>query len=130
MFSKFASFLFAFLFATSASQAINFKTTIGRIVYTLNTENKTATINRVYVFWPEETVVKLKEYIMYDGKSFKVTDISKNAFKNYVSLDISKINVPNTINKTKENKDEYSRIFKSLSESNKDEINNYFGTRT
>ena len=130
MFSKFASFLFAFLFATSTSQAIKFKTTIGRISYILNTVNKTATINRVYVFWPEETNVILDNFVVYRVTIFKVTDISKNAFKNYVSLDISKINVPNTINKTKENKDEYSRIFKSLSESNKDEINNYFGTHT
>lgn len=130
MFSKFVSCLISSLIATlffaPSSQTIKFKTTIGRVSYILDTVTKTASINRVYVYWPEDTKVILPIFLKYVDVFFKVTDIDNDAFKNYVSLDISEINVPKTINKTKENKNEYLKIFKGLSEKNKAEIIDFF----
>ena len=126
MFSRFMTFLLTFLLITPLVQTVKFKTTIGRVSYILNTVNKTATINRVYVFWPEDTNVVLNNFVVYCGVPFKVTDIDKDAFKNYVSRDISEINIPETIKKTEENKNEYLKIFKGLSENNKAEIIDFF----
>lgn len=126
MFSRFMTFLLTFLLITPLAHTVKFKTTIGRVSYILNTVNKTATINRVYVFWPEDTNVVLNNFVVYCGVPFKVTDIDKDAFKNYVSRDISEINVPETIKKTEENKNEYLKIFKGLNEKNKAEIIDFF----
>lgn len=126
MFSRFMTFLLTFLLITPSSQTIKFKTTIGRVSYILDTVTKTASINRVYVYWPEDTKVILPIFIKYVDVFFKVTDIDNDAFKNYVSLDISEINVPKTIKKTEENKNEYLKIFKGLSEKNKAEIIDFF----
>lgn len=126
MFSRFMTFLLTFLLITPSSQTIKFKTTIGRVSYILDTVTKTASINRVYVYWPEDSKVILPIFVKYVDVFFKVTNINKDAFKNYVSLDISEINVPKTINKTEENKNEYLKIFKGLSENNKAEIIDFF----
>lgn len=126
MFSRFMTFLLTFLLITPSSQTIKFKTTIGRVSYILDTVTKTASINRVYVYWPEDSKVILPIFVKYVDVFFKVTNINKDAFKNYVSLDISEINVPKTINKTEENKNEYLKIFKGLSEKNKAEIIDFF----
>lgn len=126
MFSRFMAFLLTLLVITPLAHTVKFKTTIDRVIYTLDTETKTATINRVYVYWPEESKVRLPMFVKYDDTLFKVTDISNDAFKNYVAEDISEINVPKTIKKTEENKNEYLKIFKCLSEKNKNEIIDFF----
>ena len=63
MLPRFVSFLFTFLLITPLAQRVKFKTTIDRIIYTLDTETKTATINRVYVFLNEDRIVKLQSLI-------------------------------------------------------------------
>ena len=126
MFSRFMTFLLTFLLITPLAHTVKFKTTIGRVSYILDTVTKTASINRVYVYWPEDTNVTLTNFVVYHGIPFKVSDIDKDAFKNYVSLDISEINVPKSINKTEENKNEYLKIFKGLSEKNKSDIIDFF----
>lgn len=125
MFSKFLmSVCCAFSFIGTAN-AVKFEKTIGRISYTLNSETKTALINKVYAYWIEDLKVVLPAFVKYDGEIFKVTDIGEDAFIT-IGLEINEINIPPTINKTKANKEEFLKINKSLDEVSKKTIEDYF----
>ena len=125
MFSKFLlSVCCAFSFV-GAAHGVKFKATVGRISYILNSANNTASINKVYAYWPEDLKVSLPAFVKYDDTFFKVIDVSPDAFKT-LALDISEINVPHTINKTEANKNEYFKILKNLDEVSKVTIKDYF----
>lgn len=125
MFSKFLmGICCAFSFIGTAN-AVKFEKTIGRISYTLNSETKTALINKVYAYWIEDLKVVLPAFVKYDGEVFKVTDIGEDAFIT-IGLEINEINIPPTINKTKANKEEFLKINKSLDEVSKKTIEDYF----
>lgn len=110
-----------------AAHGVKFEKTIGRISYTLDSETKTALINKVYAYWPEDLKVILPAFVKYDGVFFKVVDVAKDAFIT-IDLGISEINVPRTINKTESNKKEFLKINKSLDEASKRTIEDYFKT--
>lgn len=127
MVSKFLMSMFCAFSFVGAAQGVKFEQTIGRISYTLDSETKTALINKVYAYWIEDLKVVLPAFVKYDGEVFKVTDIGEDAFIT-IGLEINEINVPSTINKTKTNKEEFLKINKSLDESSKKKIEDYFKT--
>lgn len=127
MFSKFLMSVCCAVSFVGAAHGVNFKATVGRISYILNTTNNTATINKVYSYWAEDSKIVLPAFVKYDDTLFKVIDVYQDAFKS-LALDISEINVPHTINKTESNKKEFTKIQQSLDEISKATIEDYFRT--
>ena len=125
MFSKFLmGICCAFSFIGTAN-AIKFEKTIGRISYTLNSETKTASINKVFSFWEEDSKLFLPAFVEYDDTFFKVTDASEDAFK-ALFIDITETNIPHTIKKNEKNKRSFSRLLKTSDEVSKKTIEDYF----
>lgn len=127
MFSKFLmSICCAFSFV-GAAHGVKFEKTIGRISYTLDSETKTALVNKVFSYWPEDSKLILPAFVIYDGSLFKIVDVSPDAFK-ALFMDITETNVPHTINKTESNKKEFQKLEKNLDEVSKATIEDYFKT--
>lgn len=125
MFSKFLmSICCAFSFIGTAN-AIKFEKTIGRMSYTLDSTTKTASINKVFSYWEEDSKLFLPAFVKYDDTFFKVTDASEDAFT-ALFVDIKETNIPHTIKKNEKNKRSFSKLFKNLDEISTATIEDFF----